>query len=167
MNRMRAAQGLDRDLRESEVANFARLDELLHCADRLFDRHRRIAPVQVVEIDRVDTEPLERLVRNALRIFRRTVDAPRRVADRETKLGCDHRLVTPAAQRAPDQPLVGMRPVDFGGVEKVDAQRQGTVNGGDGFVFVGGTVGEGHAHAAEPEFRDERDLECRACAFPS
>ena len=123
MNRMRAAQGLDRHLREPKVTNFARLDQLLHCADRLFDRHRRIAPVQVVEIDRVDTEPLERLVRNAFRIFRRTVDASRRIADSETKLGCDHRLVTPPAQRAPDQPLVGMRPVDFGSIEKVNAQR--------------------------------------------
>ena len=44
-------------------------------------------------------------------------------------------------------------------------QRQGAVNGGDGFVFVCGAVGEGHAHAAEPELRDDETLSAELARF--
>jgi hypothetical protein len=41
------------------VADLARLDQLGHRPDRLLDRHLPVHPVLVVEVDRVEAQPLE------------------------------------------------------------------------------------------------------------
>ena len=59
---MRAAYGLGARLRQGEITHLALLDETLHRADGLFDRHRRIDAVQAVDVDHVDAEAPERCV---------------------------------------------------------------------------------------------------------
>ena len=46
-------------LAQPQKPDLALLDEPRHCADRLLDRHRRIDPVLVIEIDDIDAEPLQ------------------------------------------------------------------------------------------------------------
>ena len=54
------ADRVRRRLGQAEVADLAGLDELGHGADGLLDRHGRVDPVLVVEVEVVDAEPLER-----------------------------------------------------------------------------------------------------------
>src|SRR5579875_2604528 len=80
-----------------------------------------------------------------------------RVAD-DAELGRQHDLVAARADRLADQPLVGVRPVDVGGVQQRHAQVQGAVDGGDRLLFVGDAVELRHAHAAEALGRDGQSL---------
>ena len=54
-----AAEGRRRGLGEAEEAHLARADQLGHGADGLLDRRLRVHPVLVVEVDRVEPEPLQ------------------------------------------------------------------------------------------------------------
>ena len=56
---VRAPQRGGRGLGEAEEPHLARADELGHGADRLLDRRLRVDAVLVVEVDRVETEPLQ------------------------------------------------------------------------------------------------------------
>jgi hypothetical protein len=70
------------------------------------------------------------------------------------ELGGQHHLVAPVGDGTADQPLVGERPVDVGGVQEVAAEVQGAVDGGDRLALVGRAVGLAHPHAAQAERRD-------------
>ena len=53
---MRAPQGRGADLGQAEMAHLTGGHEFGHRADRFLDRHARVEPVQIVQIDRFDTE---------------------------------------------------------------------------------------------------------------
>ena len=57
---MGAADRLHARFGQAEVLHLALLDQLLHRARDVFDRHVRVDPVLVEEIDDVDPQPLER-----------------------------------------------------------------------------------------------------------
>ena len=59
MNGVRPPQRGGRHLGQPEVADLALVDELGHRSDRVLDGRVRVHPVQVVEIDRLDTEATE------------------------------------------------------------------------------------------------------------
>src|SRR5207248_9563425 len=42
-----------------EITDLALFDAPRHCADRILDRHCRIDPVLIIEIDDIDPKPLE------------------------------------------------------------------------------------------------------------
>src|SRR5438309_10599931 len=63
------------DLAHPEITDLALFDEPRHCADRILDRHRRIDPVLIIEIDDIDAEPLEARLTSLLYVFRATIDA--------------------------------------------------------------------------------------------
>jgi hypothetical protein len=69
------------------------------------------------------------------------------------ELGGEHDVVPAALDGAADQFLVGVGAVDLGGVDEVDAQLQGAVDGADGLVVVGSGpgVGGGHAHRSQAD----------------
>ena len=66
---------------------------------------------------------------------------------------------------APHENLVGVRAVDVGGVQEVDAELERAVDGGDRLVVVAGAVELGHAHAAEAEGGDGRALEAQSACL--
>src|SRR3954468_4010320 len=74
----------------------------------------------------------------------------------EAVLGGQHHLVAAAADGPADELLVGVRPVDLGGVQQGHAEIERAVDGADGLgvVGAGAGVGEGHAHAAQADAGD-------------
>ena len=151
----RSLDGRGRRLREAEVANLAGRDELGHRTDGVLDGRLGVRSVQVVQIDVVDAESLERCVAGLRHVRRRSVDAHPPVTEDVAELGGQHDLIAPVGDGAADQPLVVGRAVDVGRVEEGDAELEGSMDGGDRLVLVGRAVGEvRHAHAAEALGRD-------------
>jgi hypothetical protein len=82
MDGMRAPQRLRRRLRDPEMANLARHDELRHRADRLLDRHPAVDAVLVVEVDVVETQPPQRGVAGLPHVLGVAADLARAVSFR-------------------------------------------------------------------------------------
>ena len=57
---MRATNRFRACLRKSEVLHLTGLNQVLHRSGNFFDRHVRINPVLVVQIDDIGLEPLQR-----------------------------------------------------------------------------------------------------------
>jgi hypothetical protein len=74
------------------------------------------------------------------------------------ELGRDDHVFAPSRQRAPDQTLVGERAVHVRGVEQVDAQLDGAMDGRDSLGFIARTVELAHPHAAKAERRHLQTL---------
>jgi hypothetical protein len=132
-------------------------------ADGVLDRHLRVHPVLVVQIDVLGAEPLERPLDRGPGVVRVPVDGAPAVAAavrEQPELGRDHHLV-PAARESPaEQLLVDERPVDLGRVEERHPQLDRAVDGADRLGVVGGRAGveRRHAHQAEA---DAGDVEAR------
>ena len=152
---MRASDGCGRRFRQPEVADLPGLDEIGHRADGVLDRHREIDAVLIVQIDRVDLQPLERGVARPSHVIRRAVDAVIRtvLGPDVSELRRDDDRVAAALDRAPDEPLVREGAVDVRGVEEIDPELQRPMDRGDGFVLVAIGVEVGHSHAAKSEGR--------------
>jgi hypothetical protein len=110
--------------------------------------------VLVVQVDVVYAQAGQRAVDRGVDILRRAVHPYRpqrvRVAEDAELRGQDD-LVATSGDRCTDQSLVLARAVHLGGVEKGDAEVQGTVDGGDGLSTVGRAVGVAHAHTAQAQ----------------
>src|SRR5262245_15214247 len=75
MHRVGAADRLGTGLAEAEVAHLALLDETRHGADRVLDRNVGIDAMDVIEVDRVDAEPLEACLAGDRHVLGLAVDA--------------------------------------------------------------------------------------------
>ena len=118
--------------RQADVADLALAHEVGEPADGILDRHVRIDPVLIEQVDRVDPEPLERPLDRRARIGGAAVDADDLSAvEPEAELGRDHQPVALAADRLGHQFLVGERAIDLRGVEERDAQIDRRVDGRD------------------------------------
>ena len=83
-----------RRLGQAEVADLAGGDQLGHRPDGVLDGHARVRAVQVVQVDVVDAEPLERGVAGLRHVRGRAVDAhPLPVPEDVAELGGQHDLV--------------------------------------------------------------------------
>ena len=82
---------------------------------------------------RVDAAAAAATRRTPAHVLRPAVDAQERAvrAAHVAELGGEHAPVPAAAQRAPDQPLVGERPVDVGRVDEVDPELDRAMDGRD------------------------------------
>ena len=151
-----AADGVGRGLAQPEESDLAGRDQLGHGPDGLLDRRVLVHPVLVVEVDVIDSEPLQTGVASGPDILRTSVDAQERavLAADVAELGGQHHLIAAIRDRLADQPLVGERPVHVRRVQQRDAQVQGAVDGRRGLGLVRGAVELGHAHAAESEGGD-------------
>ncbi len=153
MHRVGPAEGVDAGLRQAEEAHLALLDQPFHGADGVLDRHRRIDPVLVVEIDGLDPEALQALLAGLHDVFGPAVDPEAAIGGAlVAELGGDHRLAAIAIRQGPlQQLLIGAQAVHVGGVQEVRAPIQRFAHRGDGFIFVESAVDRGHGHAAEPQ----------------
>ena len=133
------------------MSDLARLDQALHRAPGLLDRHRAIDAVLVVEVDHVDAESAQRRVARLDHVLRGAVDADERTvgAALVPELRGEHDVVAAALDGATDQLLVRERTVHVGGVEEVDAGVQGFVDGRERLGVVADAVELTHAHAPE------------------
>jgi hypothetical protein len=116
--------------------------------------------VLVVEVDGVDTEPLERGVAGLANVVGIAADAkPLAVRPAHiSELRCQHDLIPSTGDRAPDELLIRERSVRVGRVEEVHAKVEGAVDRRDRLILVGRSVELGHAHAAQSELRDFEPL---------
>ena len=139
------------------MPDLALLDELLHRAGDILDRHVRVDAVLIEQVDDVGIEPLERGLRDLLDVFGTAIQAglfPVGV-DVEPELGGDHHLPADRRECLSDQHFVRIGTIDFRGVEEGDPQVDGGSNQGDHLLLVSGrSITEAHAHAAQAHRRD-------------
>jgi hypothetical protein len=74
----------------------------------------------------------------------------------DAELGRDDHLIAPALDGFAHQLLIGERPIDVGGIEKIDAELDCAVDGRNRLTVVAGAIKLRHAHATEA---DDGDLE--------
>jgi hypothetical protein len=155
-NRLRACLG------KAEVLDLARLNQFLHRAGDVFDRHVRVDPVLIEQVDGLDLEPLERPFDSLLDVLRPAVEARRTLhspgieirTDVEPKFGGDHHLPAKRSEGFAHKLFVQERAVHFGGVKECDATvHGGTEERGHLLLVFGRAVGKAHSHAAEPDGR--------------
>ena len=135
------------------------LNQLLHRSRHVFDRHVRVNPVLIEQIDGFHLEPLERALGDLLDVLRPAVEAQPSVPVwanvLESELGGDHHLLAEGSERFAHQFFVGERAVDFRRIEEGDAAFDGCANQRDHLLLVcRRAVAKAHAHAAEPDGRD-------------
>ncbi len=161
MNLVRAPDRLRAGLRELEVTHLAPLDQPLHRAHRVLDRHGLVHAVQPVNIDHVHAQTPQALLARLLHVVGMASGQPRwRPASQRqvAEFGGDEHLVALALERLADQLLVHAVAVGVGRDHQVDAEVDGPVNGREGFLVVGLAVADRHAHAAEPHRRHLRPV---------
>jgi len=154
MNFAGTAQVSGSSFGEAERADFTGFDEFGHGADGFLDGDVGIDAVLVVKINGFDAEALEAAFNSAADVGGRAVRAAARAVgiDAEAELGGDDDAVAGNfSEKLSDEFFIRPRAVDFGGIEEVTAEFQVTMKNADGFGFIGGAVGPGHAHAAEAE----------------
>jgi len=127
-------------------------------ADRVLDRGVGVDPVQVVQVDVVDAEPIKRTVDGPVDVLRPTVHLTVALpAEGDAALGREDHLVPPVRDRAADDPLVLTEAIDVGGVDQRDAEFERAVDRGDRLGLVHRavntarlpTVRAAHAHTAQ------------------
>ena len=167
---MGAAQQAAADLGQAQVADLALGHQLGHRADRLLDLGGLRRPVQVVQVDHLDTEPQQRRLAGPLDEVALTADDAVRLTGRpvDAELGGQLHLRPPARDAPADQDLVVSGAVGVRGVQERHAQVQRPVDSGDRLVPVGGTVLLAHPHAPRPWADTVRppSLVLRMCSAP-
>src|SRR5690606_26555949 len=116
-------------------------------------------PRRAVDGDVVGAQPGQRVGQEVLDRLRTPVvpAEPGTRPPQHAELDAQPVTVPPAApQRLGEQQLVVAHPVEVAGVDQGDAGVQRGVHGGDALRPVGGPVGVGHAHRAQPQRGDLR-----------
>jgi hypothetical protein len=141
--------------RDPEKTRFARADEFAHRADRFLDRHRRIDPVNVIEIDDFGLQPSQAALARRLDVFRAAVGGWRSVRPPQiAELAGDDVIVPALADRPADQLLVAAIAIGVRCIEEVDAEFTGAADRVDRRCRIGLAIKWRHCRAAEAERRD-------------
>jgi hypothetical protein len=123
----------------------------LDCACDVFDRHVRVYPLLVEQIDMVGVQALEGLLGNRADAFGPAVAAVRDVAVLESELCGDHDLIAHRRQRLAHHLLVSLA-VGLGGVEEGHAELNACPDQLHRLIDVRGrSVPESQPHAAKAE----------------
>src|SRR6185295_14267660 len=149
---VRAPDGRRRGLGERDGAHLALLDQALHRADRVLDRHGGVDTVLVVEVDDVDAQALQaRLARlhDVLGLAVHALLALRVLGLAE--LGGDDHALAAALQRLAEQRLVVAPAVHVRGVGEIDALVERVVDDADRLVVAGVAIDARHGHEAQAE----------------
>ena len=152
-------------LGKAEEQHLSLPDEIADGPGDLFDRHGRIDPVLVEEIDPVGSKAPQRAFDRLADRFRPAVPlcpGLHAAYEAEAEFGRDGHMVASPLERAPDQLFVGERTVALGRVEKRTSELDGVMERRDRFCLVRRAVGLAHPHAAEA---DRRNLETLAAEF--
>src|ERR1700722_15518734 len=114
-------------LGKAEVAYLSGYYQIRHGADCFFNRSLRVDSVLIVEIDRVDAEPLQAGVAGSADVLRAAVHSARAIRlAHDTELGGDDDFVAMRFERAAYQLFIGVRAVHVRGIEEVDAEIERT-----------------------------------------
>jgi hypothetical protein len=118
-----AGDGARAGLRQAEVCDLTRSDELGDGAGDIFDRHLRVDVVLVQQIDTVDAETLQRPLNRLLDVFGPAGQSGllALLVEGEPELGGDDDVLADRREGFTDQLFVDERPVDLGGVEQCDS----------------------------------------------
>src|SRR6202034_1034401 len=156
VNGGRAPYGLGLGFGQSEMADFSLAHEIGQGADGVLDRRLRIDPMLVIEVDRLDSEPLEARVARLAHVS--GVAPDRKESALRTADGAEFRgqydLVAAAPDCPPDQLFVASDPVHVGRIEKRKAALDRAMDGGDRLVVVATGVEFRHPHASQTEGRN-------------
>ena len=163
---VRPPNRLGAGLGQAEMPHLALRDQLFHRPGHILDRHFRIDPVLVEQVDGVDPETFERGVGNLADVLGPAVQSglPAALADLKSEFRGNHHLGAERRESLAHELLVDVRAVDFRGVEKSTAARNGCPDHRDHLLLVAGrAVAGAHAHAAES---DGRHFEAAVAEFP-
>ena len=164
MGRMAPPERLRRRFGHAEMPHLALLDQPGHGPDRLLDRHRRVDPVLVVQIDHIDLQALQTRFASLLHIFGPAIDRRLAVgAAHIAELRCDDVLVPLALDGAGQQRLVLAGAIEVRAIEMADANLRRPVQRGDRLLLGPWCVEPRHHHAAKA---DHRQIDIAAAKFP-
>ena len=156
LHRVCAANGLNTRFRKPPMLDLAFGDQAPDGTGHVFDRHVRVDPMLVKNVDAVGFQTLEARLCDAFDVLGLAVGAA--VArtglkiDVKAELGGDDDLVANWRERLADEFLVGERAVGFRRVKQAHAAIVGGADQLDHLGLVGGwPVGGAHAHASEAE----------------
>src|SRR5437868_1238182 len=140
--RMGAPDALGVRLAEPEVAHLSLLDDAAHRADRVLDRHARVDAVLVVEVDRVDPQPLQAGLAGLLHIVGAAVDAVSAAGLAGlAEFGGDDDIVRPAFEGAAEQLLIVAPAIHIRAVEMINAELDRALEQGLGGLVVARAIG--------------------------
>src|SRR6185295_303883 len=152
MHRVRSSDRFRSRLAQAEVSHLARLNQLRHCADGIFDRNARIDTMLIIEIDTIDAESSKRRIASFAHVFGTAVNrAFRRITGvaANGELRRDDHLFASCSKRLSKQLLILVRTVCIGRIEEVDAKLERAVKRSERFGFIGRSVELRHSHAPE------------------
>jgi hypothetical protein len=150
---VRPADGVCAGLRQPEVPDLALDDEVANRPSNVLDRHVRVDPVLIEQVDAAGPQPLQHLLHDLPDVLRRAVQ-PSGWGELESELRREDDLVANRLEGFTDKGFVGVRPVRLGGVEEGHPQlvrvpdQSNAVVGVDGVTVVGA-----EAHATESDRR--------------
>ena len=159
-------------LGKPDMADIARLHEVLDGAHRLLDRHGRVDAGRHVEVDPVRAEALQAVGAGGLDGGRPGIEADEAAVGSalRAELHLQEDLAPPAGQGFPDQKLVVAHAVEVAGVEDGDAGVEGRVDCCDALGPVRRPIDVRHPHAAEADRRDLgtvlAELACAHASLP-
>ena len=157
MHRMRAPDGLLARFRYSEKSDLSFGHELRHVTDNFLDRHLGIDAMLIEQIDVIGLESLQRSFDRAPHML--AVQSGRLAVDNvEAELRGDDDLIALAAQRATDQLLILIGPINLGRIEEIDSQLQRPIDRRQRLLLIRRPIRLAHAHAAEPLGRNDETL---------
>src|SRR5216117_1093633 len=140
----------------AEVLHLALRNQFLDRARHVLDRDVRVDTVLIIQIDDVGPESFQRTLDALLdALWAAVLDLLPAGITSDPELRGDHHLSAHRRQRFANELFVGVRAVDFGGIEECDTAFNGRADERDHRLLVGrDTVALAHPHAAEPEGRD-------------
>src|SRR6266550_469971 len=155
LNGVGAADRAHAGFGHAEVLHLALGNQFLDRARHVFDRHVRVDPMLIIEIHDVCPETLQRTLDALLDALGAAVlDLLPAGITSDPELRGDHHLPAQWRQRFAYELFVGVRTVNFGGIEERDAPFDGRANERDHRLLVRWeTVALAHPHAAEPQRR--------------
>src|SRR5437870_2835721 len=141
--------------RKPKIAHLAFGPEPRHRAASLVDGHAPVNAVLVVEVDGIDSEPLQAGLAGLPDVFRSAVDSDESALGvaHVTELGRQDDFLAAAADRLADQLFVAAPAVNIGRIQEIHAQVQSSVDDLDRLLIDSMPVEFRHAHAAEPQGR--------------
>ena len=153
MDRSGLAQGIGRHLGQADRADLALLDQVRQRADQILDRHGEIAAVQIVEVDVVGLEQLERDFQFAADGIGVAIDAALFAADENAHLRGERNLVaTRPLSALADLRLVVAHAIKPRGIEVVVAEIERMVEQARTILVAGRlAVGPAQRHAAKAD----------------
>jgi hypothetical protein len=127
-------------LRQPEMLDLSRSDQILDRAGDVLDRHVRIDAVLVEQVDAIGPQALQRGVGHFSDVLRSTVQdlLLAVVAEGEAEFRGDDDLLPERLQGFADQLFVGERTIDFSRVEKGDAALDSRADQRDAGLLVDG-----------------------------